>query len=336
MDKKVIFAVAGSGKTRSVLNSLDLEQRALVITYTNNNLANLKNGVLKKWDYIPSNIKVTSYFTFLYSFCYRPFLFNTIKAKGINWDPNPNLFAKNDARFIDGNRRLYSNRIAKLIEEKGALQDVNNRLLKYFDTLYIDEVQDFAGNDFNFLKGISGTNIGMLLVGDFYQHTFDTSRDRRVNESLHEDYSKYRKCFEDMGFTIDIQSLDKSHRCSPTVCEFISKNIGIQIESHRFDDTKVELIENQVYFSEILNDESVVKLFYREHYKHDCYSRNWGDCKGEDKYNHVCVVLNKKSFDNFKQGKLGELPAQTRNKLYVACSRAKGNLYLAPETFFKK
>jgi DNA helicase-2/ATP-dependent DNA helicase PcrA len=74
MDKKVILAVAGSGKTSLVIESLDLDRRALLITYTENNLRTLRRRIIKKFGSFPDNIKLYSYFTFLYSFCYKPFL----------------------------------------------------------------------------------------------------------------------------------------------------------------------------------------------------------------------------------------------------------------------
>ena len=40
-----------------------------------------------------------------------------------------------------------------------------------------------GGRDFNFLEAIMEANINMLFVGDFYQHTFDTSRDGATNST---------------------------------------------------------------------------------------------------------------------------------------------------------
>ena len=34
MDKKVIFAVAGSGKTKYIVDELSLDKRSLIVTYT--------------------------------------------------------------------------------------------------------------------------------------------------------------------------------------------------------------------------------------------------------------------------------------------------------------
>ncbi len=80
-----------------------------------------------------------------------------------------------------------------LLLNPDVISDIISRIEKYVDHLYIDEVQDFAGNDFSFLKKISSANVDMLFVGDFFQHTFDTSRDASVNKSLHDNYSVYIK-----------------------------------------------------------------------------------------------------------------------------------------------
>jgi len=83
MDKRVIFAVAGSGKTTEIVNKLTLEKNCLVLTYTNNNVSLLRTSILRKFGYFPENIKLFSYFTFLHSFCFKPFLSQKVKPKGI-------------------------------------------------------------------------------------------------------------------------------------------------------------------------------------------------------------------------------------------------------------
>jgi hypothetical protein len=197
----------------------------------------------------------------------------------------------------------------------------------------IDEIQDFAGNDFNLLKHISKAPINHIYVGDFYQHTFDTSRDGNTNSGLYKNQNSYLKEFELLGMHIDTSSLSKSYRCSPTVCNFISEQLGISIQSHRTENTEVIFINDKAKATQLVGDKNVVKLFYQEHHKYGCFSRNWGESKGEDKYYDVCVVLNKTTLNNYNQGKLKELAEITRNKLYVAFSRTRNNLYLLPYTF---
>ncbi len=335
MDKRVIFAVAGSGKTTYIVNKLDTINPILIITYTNNNVDNIRDSIIKKFGYFPTNIKLQPYFTFLHGFCYKPILFNAYNTKGIYFKPNENKFARNDAQFISNEGKIYSNRLAKFLEIKGVLDDVNNRISKYYKYIYIDEIQDFAGNDFNLLKSISKANVNLLMVGDFYQHTFDTSRDGSVNKTLHDNYNNYIKKFTEMGITVDTDTLSKSYRCSPTICKFISDEIGIEIASHRNDTVEISFIESIPDIASIIANDTIVKLFYQKHYAYHCFSRNWGESKGEDRYDNVCVVLNKTTYIHFQKNKLNELNPQTKNKLYVACSRAKKNLFFVSEELIK-
>ena len=139
-----------------------------------------------------------------------------------------------------------------------------------------------------------------------------------------------------MGIAVDIESLKKSYRCSPTICNFITENIGIEIFSHKTYPTKIKFIKSSKEADDIFFNRDIVKLFYKEHYKRGCYSRNWGDCKGENRYNDVCVVLNKTTLNLFEKNELDNLKPNTRNKLYVACSRSRNDLYFISEDFFIK
>ena len=83
MDKRLILSVAGSGKTSYIVNYTDEERRFLILTYTTNNVTNLRRKVARKYGCIPNNIEIYSYFSFVYSFCFKPFLLNTVGANGI-------------------------------------------------------------------------------------------------------------------------------------------------------------------------------------------------------------------------------------------------------------
>ena len=338
MDKRIIFAVAGSGKTSLIIQKLTLEKRSLLITYTEGNFINLRSKIINKFGYFPDNNQLYSYFTFLYSFCYKPFLAFRIKAKGINWEPNLPRFTKTSSlkHYMDSNRRLYHARIARLFQEANILSDINERLEKYYDNMFVDEVQDFAGHDFNLLDSVCHSNINIMLVGDYFQHTFDTSRDGATNKNLHADYQKYQNKFSTIGLDVDVETLSSSYRCSPTICSFISSSIGINISSHRTDVKNIEFIEEAERIDELMKCSNTIKLFYQSHQKYQCYSKNWGASKGEDHYNDICVILNNTTLKQYISDKLNELVPQTKNKLYVACSRAKGNLYFIPEKLLKK
>lgn len=62
------LAVAGSGKTTRIVEEID-PQRALVLTCTDANLANLCDKIVRKFGCLPAGVVAMSYFCFLYSFC---------------------------------------------------------------------------------------------------------------------------------------------------------------------------------------------------------------------------------------------------------------------------
>lgn len=336
MDKRVIFAVAGAGKTTYIVNHLSTTKKSLIITYTNGNYDNLANKISEKFNgRWPENVTLMTFFSFLYSFCYKPFLADSIKAKGVVFDNNPNKFAKQTeiCYYLSPRKYFYSNRLSLFLEKANVLTEIKTRIEKYFDEFIIDEIQDIAGRDFSFLEHLMSTNINMLFVGDFYQHTFDTSRDGNVNKNLFEDMASYVSRFTSKGIVYDSTTLSSSWRCSKSVCAYVKNSLGIDISSNRTEenDSEIVFISDAVRYSQILSDDSIIKLHYQNGHRYGRAHKNWGETKGEDHYADVCVLLNKTTAAKFAVGKLHELPPPTRNKLYVAITRARGNVYFVNE-----
>lgn len=339
MDKRVMFAVAGSGKTTLLIERLSLVRRALIVTYTENNYAHLRDSIIKRFGHVPKNITLLSYFTFLHSFCYRPLLQLKLGTTGLSFREPPDFTMKlkrDDSRYYFNDKgSLYHNRLAKLVEMADGIRGVISRIERFYDDFFVDEVQDLAGHDFNLLMALAKANVEMLFVGDFYQHTFDTSRDGAVNKTLHDDIEKYEKRFRAAGIKIDKDTLSRSWRCGTSVCGFIRTHLQIDIQSHHDKDTEIVHVSTQAEADALHGDMNVVKLFYQEHYKYGCFSNNWGASKGQDQYGDVCVVLGATHWNNYQKSALTALKPQTKNKLYVAFSRTRGKLYLVPEKLFK-
>lgn len=335
MDRRVIFAVAGSGKTSFLVSQMDSKRRYLVVTYTNNNTNHLRQSIIDKFGYYPNNIKLYTYFEFLLQFCYSPFYKDKVGAKGIFWEqlPESARYSKIDTKsyYLTASNLLYHNRISALCRKKAS--EIKKRIEKYYDCFYIDEVQDVAGHDFNFVLDIIPDNRDVLFVGDFYQHTFNTSLDGKVNKTLFADFNKYKRKWSPTGLSIDTSSFAKSYRCSPSVCQYVRDNIGIDIYSNRADTTEIRYVSMQDEAKLIIQNQIIPKFFLRESWKYACKSINWGDSKGMNDFSDICIVLNKETLALYNRGKLNALKAQTRNKLYVAMTRARGNIYLLPYYF---
>lgn len=338
MDKRIILSVAGSGKTYYLVSQLNLVRRTLLITYTIGNSENLKAAIISKFGFIPENIKIKTYFNFLYSFCFKPFLANGF-IKGVYWDQPPEFtrfLKRSDLNFYVYKKKwLYHNRIALLILQKKISNEVKFRLEKYYDCLFIDEVQDFGGYDFDLLSDLAQCNLQILFVGDFFQHTYNTSQDGNINCNLYKDLSAYYKKFEAINFLVDLTTLINSRRCSATICDFIRNEVGIQIFSENLRTTEIKVIGTQEEADLMFFDDEIIKLFYSGQDLYNCNSHNWGSSKGLE-FDNICVVLNKETLRLFNGQNLSQLKSITKNKFYVACSRGRNNLYFVSSKFYDK
>ncbi len=127
MDKRLILAVAGSGKTTHLIEQLDEERRFLLIAYTNNNIKNLKNAIARKFGFLPRNISVMSYFSFAYGFCLKPFLGRKLGLQGIDFVGKAHVKASGVDRFLSKNKYAYSYRLAARISQPDVASYVASR-----------------------------------------------------------------------------------------------------------------------------------------------------------------------------------------------------------------
>ena len=209
------------------------------------------------------------------------------------------------------------------------------RLNRFYEEIYVDEVQDFAGHDFDFIELLNQFDGSVLCVGDYYQHTFDTSTDGNKNGRLHSTYQEFIRRFRSAGYEIDTKSLNHSWRCSPTVCEAVT-NLGIGIGSNKEDDSEVIRVTEDNEVRKIIENKSIIKLFREQSSTFEVGSMNWAVSKGIDHFLDVCVVLNNGTRDLWNNEELEKLNHRTKCKLYVAMTRANRNLYIVDESQVKR
>ena len=329
-----MLAVAGAGKTTYLVSQLNENERFLIVTYTINNVENIRRKIIRRFGYFPSNITLLSYFGFLYRECFLPFSKSELKPTGFYWQQPAEWTRyqkhKSLLYYATRDRMMYHNRIADYCHEYH-LQEIKERIEKYFDHFYIDEVQDLAGHDFDLIHDLFPLQIDALLVGDFFQHTYDTSADGNLNSGVYKVLKAYLRRWSHV--TIDTQTLSKSYRCTHQICEFVSEYIGITIDSHREEESQIIIINTQEDADAVLRNPDVKKLVYQENYKYSFHPMNWGASKGLDDFEDVCVIFNKTTLRHYKANSLHQLAASSRNKLYVACTRAHRHLYIMSEEF---
>ncbi|TSB47502.1 RNA helicase [Alkalicoccobacillus porphyridii] len=323
-NKKVINAVAGAGKTSYIIDQLSFEgKKSLILTYTTTNQENLKGKIIKKFGYMPSNIFVYGYFEFLLKFIIKPLC--SYPVKDICFEL-PNFRYRSP--FTRDKNKIYHSRMAKYILDN--IADFKRRMDKYFDEVFIDEMQDLASDDFKWMLSLKDLEIPVTLVGDFFQSTFASSRRGNHLGNLYNNFSNYEGIIRDAGYYFDTTTLVKSYRCTSTVCSFIKVNLEINIESAKDHSSEIVNIIDVEEIKQILENNNIKKLFYQNSSKFSVSGENWGNSKGMT-FENVCIILNDTTFKKYVKNELGELAPQTLRKFYVACTRSSGDIYFIRE-----
>jgi len=232
MGNKLIIAAAGSGKTTFIVKDAlkDKSGRILITTYTQANEEEIKRKFIKRNKCIPSNVTIQTWFSFLLQHGARPYqgcrycdsiegliLVNGQSAQGI---PESNT----EKHYFTSNRKIYSDKLPKFVvkcneQSEGAVID---RLSRIYTDIFIDEVQDLAGYDLEFLKILFSSKINVHLVCDPRQGTYstnDSAKNKKYSKASILDFFSDKS----LGIEIDDSSLITNYRCCPSICELSNK-----------------------------------------------------------------------------------------------------------------
>jgi len=211
------------------------------------------------------------------------------------------------------------------------------RLNLFYDSVLIDEFQDFRQHDYELVMAFAKQLNSVMLVGDYHQHSVSAANNSGKpfkKQKRDVGYSEFISELQSAGFNVDTTTLNKSRRCSAEVCDFVSKKLGISISS--YDEHEGSVIWVDDLATKILDNGQILKLVFKESDKYSFRALNWSYSKG-DTVNAACVILTDKleHLDNDCFSIQG-ISASTINKLYVAMTRSRRNLYLMKASTFKK
>ena len=146
-------------------------------------------------------------------------------------------------------------------------------------------------------------------------------------------YDDFKRLLEGMQFDVDETTLKASRRCPQEICEYVKTKLGIDIEADNKQHGHIIWVEDNI--DAILEDDSIIKLVYHNSSTYTFQAINWSYSKG-DTLDSVCVILTDK-FDMLDCDKFtcNGISKSTINKLYVAMTRTKGNLYLVKYDTFQ-
>ena len=363
MDKRVILGVAGSGKTYYICNNIDPKKRNLILAYTNENVKNLYKELLKSQGEIPKDTIITTFHSFLYSYLIRPFDrligdfygVSDFESEGVTFiepplqslpygkyrRPNPNYYNIHNLKHYHTHGKYYCSYLAKLIlktNSKNNYSLLNSGLTllnRFFDYIYIDEFQDFRKEEYSLIVEIIKNFTNIVLVGDYFQHSVNAKNNSGIPFKANNNpitYDSYLDLLKSIGLTVDTTSLQYTRRCPEKICKFIRDKLKISISIANDNNNlgEVSFVSDYAEIDNILKDNRIVKLVWKHN---DAYNFNyltWGYSKG-DTFSSVCVILTD-SFEDISEDNFIAPNNTSLNKLYVALTRTKGNLYLIKKT----
>ena len=307
----------------------------LITTFTDENEKEIRTRFIQRAGCVPSNIVIQTWFSFLLQHGVRPYqgyLYEKNIA-GLVLINGQSAFGRRETdierHYLTGDKKIYSDKIAKFAckcDEKsnGA---VISRLSKIYTHIFIDEVQDLAGYDLEFLNKLFLAPLDILLVGDPRQGTFSTNnsaKNKQFKRSGILDYFKAHKKKYDLD--IDSESLNINYRCVPDIC-----NLSNKLYPHMSATTSgnsVQIEHTGVYFLRPKDVEKYLKIYNPIQLRpskstdtHPAYpTLNFGIAKGLS-FDRVLIYPTKSILDWLIKGI--ELKPISKCKLYVAITRAR-------------
>ena len=243
MVSKLIIASAGSGKTTSIVREAIQKSRTgnvLITTYTDANAEGIRKKLIEEKGCIPKNIVVQTWFSFLLQHGVRPYQ-GSIRLERRVWDVSiagcvlpegdssiirngSRVYRRNPGNFsyyFTHDNRIFTDRLSEFAIKCNENSQVINRLSKIFQYVFIDEIQDFAGYDLDFIDLLIRSSISLTMVGDPRQATYRTSNAHKNSKYTG---GKIRQFISDKHLdryvTIDTTSNITNYRCNKTICDF--------------------------------------------------------------------------------------------------------------------
>lgn len=335
MKNKIILAAAGSGKTTNIVkNAIENSgKNFLIITFTNYNLNEIRNKFFSEVGYVPQNVKIKSWFSFLLTDCIRPyqnFFYFDERIENILFITGQSTkFVKksNFKYYLAKGNKIYTDKISEFAIEcnKMSTNLVINRLEKIYDVLCIDEIQDLAGYDLELLKLFFNSKLEVFLVGDNRQATYSTNHSSKNKKHQGRSISEFFKELE-TNQHCKVEYKLESHRCNQYICNLAdylypdmptTKSCNCVVTEH--DGIFIVKSEKMEKYIEKYNPQI---LKYDKRTVIEGYSSiNFGLCKGST-YNRVLIIPTGPIKKFLKTGSIKEVE-NSIEKFYVAITRAR-------------
>lgn len=334
---KLIIASAGSGKTTYLVEeALKInDKNVLITTYTEANEEEIRKKIISKIWYIPKNITIQTWFSFLLQHWVRPYQ-STINDELFDRKIWFLLIEWVSAQYVSETKnfiwhyfkdfKIYSDKISKFIvnNEKKTQWEIINRISRIFPNIFIDEVQDLAGYDLEILKLLFNSNSKIILVWDPRQWTYSTNNSNKNSKFKKSEIINFFES-KDLESLVDIDDnlLTINYRCSKEICNFSNK---IFPEKKSTVSWNLEIIDHIWVF---LIKTSEIEKYCTKYKKvtilkeRSAISPEWNFWMTKWLTFERVLIYPTKNIISWLKDNSSKLANTTRAKFYVAVTRAK-------------
>jgi hypothetical protein len=344
----VKLSAAGSGKTwgicsdaLSIVNDAANKKKVLITTYTNKGVEAINREIKKQnFGVLSERIFIRSWYQFLLHDLIRPYQsfvagINKIKSFDFsNMYGEINYFAKGKSlRYINPQGNVLANHASELAIYLNSQSNgmVVERLEKIYSHIFIDEIQDMAGNDLELIELLMDSAIIITCVGDNKQATFKTHNTQKRKKYAGKNIWFFFNYLESKG-KANIEYNLVSRRFNQRICQFANaifpneNNISTCMKEKTEHDGVFLILRDDVHI--YYNYFKPVVLKYDKKTSTDGYSSlNFGQCKGMT-FERVLIYPNKTLIDFIFGRKLN-----SQQKYYVAVTRPKYSIAIVLDKF---
>ena len=363
MNNTVVFAAAGNGKTYTICKKVkelaaNTHKDILIISYTNEGKNAIETEYKKQnFGVIDENVIIKTWYAFLLSDFIKPYQCNLklkIKVNRNEFDfkvpenyinsiafyeeqLTKNYFGLEHVRyFLNSSNDIHKDNVSALAHKSivDSQGEVIVRMEEIYHSIFIDELQDYAGWDLELFKSLFASSINIYCVGDNKQATFRTNNSNKNKQYRDDKIIDFFKLLEKKG-DCKVEYSNLTRRFNQEICDYINMiyddqdnpviqdliayedadNIGVYIIDEKFMDLYCE------YFNPtILRYNITTKIPF----EHNSQVFNYGASKGCT-FERVAIIPIR-TIEPFITGMNKITSSQTRSKFYVACTRAKHSI----------
>lgn len=361
INKKCYIAAAGAGKTTFLVNDIISSHNGAkvgFVTFTVQNQRNAETKIRSRFGYLPSNIKILGWYEFLLRYLVNPYKADIVDCLNtrrislifdedfsrVRKAEDGNYYAKYKQgdkvkKYFTKNWEIHKDLLAEFAWEclKVNKESVAKRLNESFDALYLDECQDFGNHDLDILKHIFKTFTGKVYMAtDPRQNIIKTTKfgnkySGKIDEFINEKVNLKARTYVEL----DYDTLSYTHRCIKDICDMATQlfehlpttECNCQKCRERrqgYAGVKGIYVVPESEIKAFLSSGQSMSIVYSKTEKAPLYGKvlTIGHSKGLEA-DVVLLYPTKDMLKFFLTNRSIELKDGTRNKLYVAMTRAR-------------